>query len=90
MVVSNHNVIYNAIGNNTTMYHPSISENKKPNSYPENERDIELEKKTMMLSILSLVTRFSLKTLKYWVRLQRGQSYLMWRRGLFSLGWLRF
>ena len=27
------------------------------------------------------------ETLKYWVGVQRGQSYLMGRRCLFSLGW---
>ena len=30
------------------------------------------------------------KTLKYWVGVQRGQSYLMGRRCLFSLGWPPF
>ena len=29
-------------------------------------------------------------TLKYWVGVQRGQSYLMGRRCLFSLGWPPF
>ena len=33
---------------------------------------------------------FFAETLKYWVGLQRGQSYLMKRRCLFSLGWLPF
>ena len=33
---------------------------------------------------------FLLKTLKYWVGVQRGQSYLMGRRCLFSLGWPPF
>ena len=28
--------------------------------------------------------------LKYWVGVQRGQSYPMWRRCLFSLGWPPF
>ena len=27
------------------------------------------------------------KTLKYWVSVQQGQSYLIGRRCLFSLGW---
>ena len=30
------------------------------------------------------------ETLKYWVAVQRGQSYLMGRRWLFSLGWQPF
>ena len=30
------------------------------------------------------------KTLKYWVGVQGGQSYLMGRRCLFSLGWPTF
>ena len=30
------------------------------------------------------------KTLKYWVGVQRGHSYLMGRRCLFSLGWAPF
>ena len=30
------------------------------------------------------------KTLKYWVGVQQGQSYLMGRRCLFSLGWPSF
>ena len=30
------------------------------------------------------------ETLKYWVGVQRGQSYLMGRRCLFSLGWPLF
>ena len=30
------------------------------------------------------------ETLKYWVGVQRGQSYLMGRRCLFSLGWQPF
>ena len=33
---------------------------------------------------------FRPETLKYWVGLQRGQSYLMVRRCLFSLGWPPF
>ena len=32
----------------------------------------------------------SLRHLKYWVGVQRGQSYLMGRRCLFSLGWPPF
>ena len=30
------------------------------------------------------------ETMKYWVGVQRGQSYLMGRRCLFSLGWQPF
>ena len=30
------------------------------------------------------------ETMKYWVGVQQGQSYLMGRMGLFSLGWLPF
>ena len=30
------------------------------------------------------------ETLKYWVGVQQGQSYLMGRRCLFTLGWLHF
>ena len=33
---------------------------------------------------------FAQVTLKYWVGVQRRQSYLMGRRCLFSLGWLPF
>ena len=33
---------------------------------------------------------FTLKTLKYWVGVQQGQSYLMGRRCLFSLAWPPF
>ena len=33
---------------------------------------------------------FFSKTLKYWIGVQRGQSYLMGRRCLFSLGWPPF
>ena len=32
-------------------------------------------------------TYFHPKTLKYWIGVQQGQSYLMGRRCLFSLGW---
>ena len=32
----------------------------------------------------------SLETLKYWVGVQRGHSYLIGRRCLFSLGWPPF
>ena len=35
-------------------------------------------------------TLFLPKTLKYWVGVQWGQSYLMGRRCLFSLGWQPF
>ena len=33
---------------------------------------------------------FNPETMKYWVGVQRGQSYLMGRRCLFSLGWQPF
>ena len=45
------------------MSHPSVNENSKTNSYPENQRVLGLEKKTMMLSILHLETKL-LKLLK--------------------------
>ena len=38
----------------------------------------------------TLFTLFIPKTLKYWVGVQRGQSYLTGRRCLFSFGWLPF
>ena len=34
-----------------------------------------------------MATTFTLETLKYWVGVQQGQSYLMGRRCLFSFGW---
>ena len=59
----NHNMSYHITGNNIIMSHPSVIENSKTNSNPKNERVIKLEKKTMMLSILRLVTK-SLRLLK--------------------------
>ena len=41
-------------------------------------------------SFVKLFESFSLETLKYWVGVQQGQSYLMERRCLFSLGWPPF
>ena len=38
----------------------------------------------------TLVPQIVPKTLKYWVGVQRGQSYLMGRTCLFSLGWPPF
>ena len=44
------------------------------------------------LPIISLnhIPQYLPQTLKYWVGVQWGQSYLMGRRCLFSLGWLPF
>ena len=39
---------------------------------------------------IKLSHNFPPETLKYWVGVQRGQSYLMGRRCLFSLGWQPF
>ena len=39
---------------------------------------------------VTIKNALSPKTLKYWVGAQRGQSYLMGRRCLFSLGWPPF
>ena len=42
----------------------------------------------MFLQYLNITISQSLpETLKYWVGVQRGQSYLMGKRCLFSLGW---
>ena len=38
----------------------------------------------------STPTESTPETMKYWVGVQRGQSYLMGRRCLFSLGWQPF
>ena len=50
----NYNVSYDTTGNNTIMSHPSVNENSKTSSPLKNEKVIELEKKTMMLSTLLL------------------------------------
>ena len=44
----------------------------------------------MKVLILSSSLGFIPETLKYWVGVQRGQSYLVGRRCLFSLGWPPF
>ena len=43
-----------------------------------------------IISIKIISISYPPKTLKYWVDVQRGQSYLMGRRILFSLGWPPF
>ena len=56
----NHNLSYDTTSNNIIMYHLSVNENSKTNSNPKKRRNqsvIELEKKTMMLSILRLETK---------------------------------
>ena len=53
----NHNVSYDATGNNIIMSHPSVNEKSKTNSNPKNERLIKLKKKTMMLSVFCLETK---------------------------------
>ena len=57
MVKGNHNVSYDTTGNNTIMSHLRVNKNSKTNSNPKNEKVIELENKTMMLSILRLETK---------------------------------
>ena len=59
----NHNVSYDTTSNNTIMSHPSSMKIVKLTVTLKNERVIELEKKTMMLSILRLETKL-LKLLK--------------------------
>ena len=49
-------------GNDTIMSHPSVNGNSKTKSNLKNERVIQLEKKTVMLSVLRLETK-SLKLL---------------------------
>ena len=46
------------------------------------------DKKPALKNVLKC--NVSPETLKYWVGVQRGQSYLMGRRCLFSLGWPPF
>ena len=58
IVGEGNHVSYDTIGNDTIMYHPSFNENSKANSNPKKpEKVIELEKKTMMLSIFRLQTK---------------------------------
>ena len=53
----NINVSYGTTGNNTIMFHPNLHENSKTNSNLKNKREVEVETKTMMLSILRLGTK---------------------------------
>ena len=46
--------------------------------------------KETLWQYVTIFMGFSPKTLKYWVGVQRGHSYLMGRRCLFSLGWPPF
>ena len=41
-------------------------------------------------SLLNEIMQIIPETLKYWVGVQQGQSYLMGRRCLFNLGWPPF
>ena len=65
----NHNLSYYTTSKNIIMSRLSVNENSKTNSNPKKRRNqfvIELEKKTMMLSILRLETKLlrPLKKLK--------------------------
>ena len=45
---------------------------------------------SVIAGLMEMEISISPETLKYWVGVQRGQSYLMGRRYLFSLGWPPF
>ena len=51
---------------------------------------LKAEKGSLIIFINGCLRRFFLETLKYWVGVQRGHSYLMGRKCLFSLGWPPF
>ena len=57
LVGEGNHVSYYTAGNNTIMSHLSVNESSETNSNLKTQRVIELEQKTMMLSILCLETK---------------------------------